>query len=405
MWRMRLQRGDREWAFVAILAVMALGHLLVRNAAPFVDENDHVGQIEIYRSGSFAQHPELTTFQGYHLTLWGISSLLRVEDLGGLRLFSCLFGLASVVAFYCCAAKRDRAAAPVRTLHYFLLPILFPYFFLVYTDPFAMLLLLLAVYGYFNQRYSFAGVCGGLSILVRQSNVVWICMLLAMAYVDAYGLSLRPSALWEHVKRCWLFILVIAGFVLFVALNRDIALGSIPHYPVGVLRLENVFFALAACSFLFLPALVACLPDIRRLVRARPWLLIIGVVLAGLYLLSFTVDHPFNSSPYFLRNRVLTILTSSIALKALLLPPIFFALLFLAVTPLNRRSAYLLYPFSLLSLLPFWLIETRYYIPPIALFLLFKGPEPFEQERRLVLYWGALSALLFALILSRRAFP
>ena len=401
----RIRCGAEEWTLITISAIVLIAGLFVKDLAGVVDEHHHVAQIEHYRHGSFAPDPGVATFPGYHLLLWGISAVFRLTTLNELRFLSCLLGLASVAVFYRCAVKIDPRVALVRTLEYFLLPILFPYFFLVYTDPCAMLFLLLAVSEYLDKRYVFAGIWAGLSVLVRQSCVFWVCLLLAMAYVDAYGFRLSKYALQEHLRRCWTFVLVIVGFSLFVLIAGQVAVASTQYHPLGIFRIENIIFSLLMVFLLFWPLLVPRLSEMYRLLKCHPWPFVAGFIMAGLCLWLFTVDHPYNVSSFFLRNRVLRLFTSNAALKAWLLLPVFLAILFLGVVSLRSQSQYLLYPFWLLSLLPFWLIETRYYIPPMALFLLFRQSESFVLERRLLMHWGGLSAIVFSNIVSRQAFP
>jgi alpha-1,2-glucosyltransferase len=403
--RIRTWQEKRVWGFLSVLTIATIAYLLIKDADLFVDEHDYVRQIESYRRGVFAHDPGLDTSPSYPMVIWGISSVLRSPTVSDLRLFTCILGLASVAAFYCCATKIDDRVALIRTFDYFLLPILFPYFFLIYTDPFAMLFLLLAVYGYLDKQYSLAGICSGLSVLIRQTHIIWVCMLLTMIYVDTYGFRLSWTALREHGKQCWSFVLVITGFSIFVLMNGGVAIGSPLYHPFLILRTENVFFSLFIFSFLFLPFYLSHLPEIYRLLKHQPLFLLAGLIVASVYLSLFTVDHPYNLSLFFLRNHFLQIFTSNILLKTLLFIPIFLAILSLAVSALGSRSQYLLYPFWLLALLPLWLIETRYYIPLMALFLLFKKPEPPALERRLLMYWGGLSAVVFLIILSRRAFP
>jgi len=81
-----------------------------------------------------------------------------------------------------------------------------------------MLFLLLAVYGY-SINNSLAGICSGLSVLIRQTHIIGVCMLLTMIYVDTYGFRLSWTALREHVKQCWSFVLVITGFSIFVLMK------------------------------------------------------------------------------------------------------------------------------------------------------------------------------------------
>jgi len=80
--------------------------------------------------------------------------------------------------------------------------------------------------------------------------------------------------------------------------------------------------------------------------------------------------------------------------KLVLFIPVALSVLALGVTRLQQRSFYWLYPFTLLSLIPFWLVEPRYYFVPYSLFILM-------QERRSPrLEWLAVGYnLVLALIL------
>jgi len=402
----KLSQRSVNWSVAAILSIATVGYLLIRDSDLLVDEIIHYRQIESYLHGVFERDPKLAMLPSYHLVIAALSYVLGVETISGLRLLSLIFGLASVFVFYRCSTKLNGQAASLRTLDYFLLPILFPYFFLLYTDSFAMLFLLLAVNEYLERRYSSAGVFCGLSILVRQTQVVWACMLLAMIYIDTNGCKFTWAAVQTLLKRCWVFVVVILGFGVFVINNGGLAVGYLQYHPSFTWNLENVFFSLLSFFFLFLPLHLVNLPQIRWPVK-QPYLFLIGcLVLSGIFMFTFTVDHPHNLYyRRFLRNRFLKIFTSNVLLQASLLIPILWSILSLSICSLHRRSQYLLYPFWLFSLLPVWLIEARYYIPAMTLFLLFKKPEQIKLEKWLACYLCILSTILFSIILSKKAFP
>jgi len=402
----KLSQRNVNWSVVVILSVAATGYLLIRNSDLLVDEIHNSRQIESYLHGVFERDPRLAVLPGYHLVIAALSYVFGVETISGLRLLSLIFGLVSAFVFYRCFTKLNGPAASLRTLDYFLLPILFPYFFLLYTDPFAMLLLLLAVHEYLEGRYSLAGVFCGLGVLVRQTQIVWTCMLLAMIYVDANGYKLTWAAVQALLKRCWVLVVVMSGFGIFVISHGEIAAGSLQNHPSFTWHLENIFFSLIVFFFLFLPLHLVSLPQMRWPVKQR-YVLVVGcVVLAGIFMLTFTVDHPHNLYyRRFLRNRFLKIFTSNVLLQASLLIPIVWSTLYLSICPLHRKSQYLLYPFWVFSLLPVWLIEARYYIPAMTLFLLFKKPEQIEREKWLSGYFCLVSTILFFIIWSKKAFP
>jgi len=77
----------------------------------------------------------------------------------------------------------------------------------------------------------------------------------------------------------------------------------------------------------------------------------------------------------FFRNLFLWEILRTPVSKSLYFLPIAYSILSLCVTPLKSRSFYLLYPFTILFLIPLPLIEIRYEFIPLALFLLFKEPD------------------------------
>jgi hypothetical protein len=78
--------------------------------------------------------------------------------------------------------------------------------------------------------------------------------------------------------------------------------------------------------------------------------------------------------------------------------PIAYSMLSLCVTRLERRSFYLLYPFTIFFLLPNEVIEVRYGFIPLALFLLFKEKDSWKMTAiTLAFYWIAIGLLIWAI--------
>jgi len=77
----------------------------------------------------------------------------------------------------------------------------------------------------------------------------------------------------------------------------------------------------------------------------------------------------------FFRNWLLWDMLRSPFNKCLYFLPMAYSILSLCVTPLVRKSFYLLYPFAVLFLIPLSLIDIRYGFIPLALFLIFKKPD------------------------------
>jgi hypothetical protein len=114
-----------------------------------------------------------------------------------------------------------------------------------------------------------------------------------------------------------------------------------------------------------------------------------GILTYLVYLLTFRSTHPYNQTQpaYFLRNQLLMTVTHSLALKTAFFIPVAWSMLSLGVTKLRQKNYYLLYPFTVLSLLPIWLIEPRYCFVPLSFFLLFKEEQsPLVEGLTIALY-------------------
>src|SRR6185369_1978231 len=72
----------------------------------------------------------------------------------------------------------------------YILPLLFPFHFLIYTDSFSTLILLLALLACIRGRPILCGMMAFGAMLVRQPNVLFVAFLLAYSYVEVNGSSL-----------------------------------------------------------------------------------------------------------------------------------------------------------------------------------------------------------------------
>ncbi len=398
---MEMKRGAHRRSSLlvagAIIGLAALGHLALRGRAPVSDEYFYYPQILEFASGSFALDPMITSLPGYYLVMSGFASLFGLESLDSLRGVTLLFALLLMVVFHRCSRRLDPALAPVRTLQLFLLPVLSPLLFILYTDPFSLLLLMFAFLECLRGRYHSCAIAATLSLVVRQTNIFWLAMLFAMTVVETHG-AIRPETLLRHARRYWGFVLGFAGFALFVLLNHGVAMGDTKHHPAFSVHLGNLFFWLLMYWVLFLPSNLANLGRIVRLVRRRPWIVAGIVALFVAYMLSYRADHPYNDpvgEDWYLRNRILGLTVAPTLAKVATFVPVAWAALSLGVTRLQRRSLYLLYPFTALSLVFVWLIDPRYYVSSMALLILGKRSEGSWVEWVTVVWFLVITVYLY----------
>jgi alpha-1,2-glucosyltransferase len=269
-------------------------------------------------------------------------------------------------------------------------------FFLIYTDITSLLFVLLMVLSAVKKRPRQAGLFGLISCLIRQNNVVWVAFVLVWSYVDENGWTWAPIK--QTLVKYWLFLLTGTLFVVFVFANGGVAIGDKSAHPVSAVHLGNVFFLMFLSFFLFLPLFWARRHEALSPMRTWPAWLGVGVLFATFWL-GFSVDHPYNTQEgdRFMRNAVLIFFSSTALSKFSFFVPVALAMLSLRVVRL-RSHWWLLYPFTILFLLPAWLIEQRYYLIPLSLFLLAREPLGDFVERLQVGWFFVMSIVLFVVV-------
>lgn len=389
------------WMSVGFIsALLACTHLFFMRGPLLVDEYAHVRQIHTFLTWSLKSNPDITMIPGYHVILAALAGLTGWRTDASLRSFSFLFGIGCVVL----VARLTRSA--YRSLLFACLPIIFPFFFLVYTDIASLFFVLLGLYLVSLRRYTLGGFAAIAACAIRQNNIVWLAFLGVFSYLGTLAGSPDRHIWQRHVKTLWSFGLGMILFLLFLLSNRGSAsLGDERSHPTGPLHMTNIWFMLALFGLLFLPfALPRAFETLRRFGRARSfWAGASGLFL--LYLATFTNTHPYNLqwSHYILRNAILISATRDLAHKTLFFIPVSIAVAALCSTPLHPPVRYLLlYPATVLFLLPSWLVEQRYYIIPYTLFIVL-APSCFLPDdtssrtpTRTIVAWTWIALLLAA---------
>ncbi len=379
------------------VVIMTVGFVYFLDNGHGVDENIHYDQIVRIVGGDWSLNPALTMLPGYHaaiaLLAWPAGASARA-----VRVATFALSVVSVLVFHALARRVRADHAGTRTLQFALLPILFPQFFLVYTDVASLLCVLLMMVATTGRRYRTAGLLGLVACIVRQDNVVWAAFAVCWSYLREHGWRWRPVR--ESLARYWTFVLTGVAFIVFVALNHgQVALGNdVGSHPTGSLHIGNVVLILAFSGVTFAPlwwgyrgAMAAGLS------RWWPWAVV--AALFAVYWTGFVIDHPHNNerADYFLPNAVLQWAVSTPGAKIGFFLPVAFGVVAFATAPLGPWW-WLLYPFAVLFLLPEWLIAPRYCIIPVALFLAAREPTHPWSERTQTVVCAALSLVSYLVI-------
>jgi len=402
--------SERRWmagqalALLLVFVILLAEFKFMSNVRPLVDEGNNFRQITRYIHGDFSMEPQMNVIPGYHALVALAMAVFHKTGIFTARLVSVGISIVSVAVFYLLTLKLYQRPSITKTFQYTFFPILFPFFVLVYTDILALLLVLLAFYLILWKRYTLAGFVGILSVLARTNNIAWLAFLYVIVYFENYSLSWQDFL--KSWRKTWIYWVGFIAFLAFLVLNKGIALTDKAAQPTGVLQTGNVFFLLFLFFLLFIPMNIANFPRIVRFVRDHKgtWLGIIVVFLV--YFLTFSSTHHYNEIDlnYYLRNKLLAAVTTNRGLEIAFFLPIAYALFSLCVTTLHEKRFYWLYPFTVLSLIPFWLIEPRYSFVPLALFILFKKERSPWVEWITIGMYLVLSAVLLYFIHNRKVF-
>lgn len=394
-----------RWRLVGLLLLLTLIACFIRLAAwqsqAIVDEGVHVPQVSSFMSGSWDTHPDLAMIPGYHVVMAGLMSASGLSSLGAMRGISALFGLSAALAFYFIRRKLGDEDALASAALFFVCPLFFPYYFLVYTDIFSLTVVLLAVLSAISGRHLLAACIMTLSLAARQNNVIWAAFLAAYAAWPALTKAdSNPRAmLKEAVVPALPYLLPAAAFLLYWRWNGAIVFSAkvAGGHPDLTLHGGNVWFALFLFMVLFPREAWKGLQSFGEAVRARPWLLVIPVVLCAWVRMRGSGDnHAYYD--YFIRNAFIAFVAHGWArfcfgiLVALAACSIVF-------TRFRDPRGALIYPFSVICLASSVLIENRYSIIPFALWMAFRQD---NSPRWMLPAWLALSALLCYGVLTLR---
>jgi alpha-1,2-glucosyltransferase len=391
---------------------LALALLAMHAPTAFVDEPVHYGQIDLFDHGDFRLfRPFLTMLPGYHVL---VSALLWATDwrsLAGARFVSALFGLCTIGAFHLARRRawtgENAATAALATLQFALLPILLPYDFLVYTDVLSLGLVLAATAATLSGRHVLSAALMIASMTVRQTNVIWLPLLAGMTL---WAQRQQGTAGWRRQFGCvWPYLVGVALFAGYWLWNGSISLSKeqTAMHPDWSLHPGNIHFALFLCGLLLPLHVAGGCRTFASTLRSKPWLLLLPVTAFAVIWLTFRVDHPFNQlvDPLTLHNFVLQQCRDNAWCKAAYCLVAVAALCGLASTHLRPRAALLLYPCAILALAGFWVVEQRYALIPIALWLVFRERRSEAVETATMALWAVAAVCVCLGTFAGQFFP
>jgi hypothetical protein len=389
-------------AGLVVLAVLfgCCVHLALGQSQAIVDEGVHVPQITSFMSGSWGTHPYLAMIPGYHLVMAGLMDASGLSSLGAMRGESAVFGLAAALVFFFIRRKLGDEDAIASAAMFFVFPLFYPYYFLVYTDIFSLSLVLLGVLSAVHGKHLLAACIITLSLAARQNNVIWGAFLAAYAAWPA--LASRDSGVWLPLKAAAIkalpYLLPLLAFLAYWRWNGTIAFSATVAGAHPDLRFHagNVWLALFLFLVLFPREAWQGIQSFGAGVRARPWLLLAPVVLCGWIRLHGSGDNQAFQD-YFIRNAFIAYVAHGWTRVGFCILVALAACSILHTRFRDPRGV-LIYPFSIVCLASSALIENRYAIVPFALWMVFRQD---DSPRWMLPVWLGVSVLLTYGVLTR----
>jgi len=412
--------------FSATLSVV--GNLVNVNVPkPYMDEIFHIPQAQKYCEKDFTSwDPKITTLPGLYLISVGIvsplnsvASILSGEppdqintcSTSNLRSLNLIFGLVNLALTYCITEqlhgeKHDYKPnlAVLNSINLSLLPVLFMFNLLYYTDTVSTMMVLLTYSLHLAEHPYLSSLAGLCAVLCRQTNIVWVFLVAALRAGDHWLEEVqhlqaklkRPTTIalttygqavellhgsvhllqcpWRAAKTlgsivvdCGGYILVGISFLVFIKLNGGIVVGDRSAHTAVVHLPQLFYFALFFSALGFPHVLPNTLRFLHLVNRHRLTAMAITLVMM-IIVHTNTLAHPYLLAD----NRHLTfylwrrLLVRHWTVKYLLVPVYMFAGWSVGRC-LDKASLVLrlVLPMCLVaSLVPQALLEFRYFILP-----------------------------------------
>ncbi|XP_071816104.1 dol-P-Glc:Glc(2)Man(9)GlcNAc(2)-PP-Dol alpha-1,2-glucosyltransferase-like [Apostichopus japonicus] len=322
--------------FVLVTAVIFLQVEKFQHT-PYMDEIFHVPQAQKYCAGNFTEwDPMITTPPGLYVMsvalIQPVSQLLQVERedictthvLRMTNIFFAVMNFFVLDALYRRIHRDNRVSdgmLPSATaFNISIFPVLYFFSNLYYTDMGSTSFVLLA---YLSSQYSnhfLAAIFGILSLLFRQTNIVWVVFLagitfarlferdavksqnqtkqMSKSYLSAvqaalnYALSVKN--LRKIVTHLWLYALVVACFLAFVFINKGIVLGDKEHHQ-AVFNVPQLFYFFALTAGFAAPVLVS-VEKVNRFLKTvksnfGSWVIVMLMMVGAVH--QFTYVHKY----------------------------------------------------------------------------------------------------------------
>jgi alpha-1,2-glucosyltransferase len=331
----------------------------------------------------------------YHAANALFVKLFSFSEFNLLRFSNLLLSAIVIPAFLALVKTFYPHQAYIRTLQFVFIPFLFPLFFLVYTDLFSLAFVLIMIERTLKKNYYVAAVFAFFAVFIRQPNLIWAGYCCLLILLDIERPLVSKAFITSFLKKIWPFILVFLSFGLFVIWNGGVAVGDAEQHQISF-NISNFYFFLLVSFALYLPYNIARLGDVKDLLVSNKWMIILIIMLFFVYMFTYEHPHKYNTKELsFYRHNLFLYYSCDVYWLRILsyFAMTWMALSFYAAAHVSeyRKPLLLLVPITLLSIVPLPLIEQRYYLVSLALFIAMRPSIPEKVTTLTLVYYIGIS--------------
>jgi len=360
--------------------------LLSINKSFLMDENTGNGdQVDNFAKGKYEIVDTLTMPPTYHLIVGSIARTFNLKNVIWYRLINLFLVIWIIPTFYYLCEKNI-----LRTLQFSIFPIMFPFYILVYTDLFSLLMILLSFLLLTKKRYYLSAFTGTIAMFTRQDNIIWIL------FFCSYIFFIEKK---DYFRKIYGYIMSIILILSYLILYRGkLVLGDNIQHPI-MFHHNNIWFFLFVFFLIFFPIIITHLKEIKNyLIIYKDYIAILLIIMIFVFI-NFTNRHFYNQEKGFWFNEILLLANNNIIFKIIFVLIIATSIAYLLTVRFKSLKEYLIYPFSIIFLSISLLIEPRYYFITFSFFMIFRKEEKKEIEKFLLIYYSIISIFFFLRLL------
>ncbi|XP_058449613.1 putative Dol-P-Glc:Glc(2)Man(9)GlcNAc(2)-PP-Dol alpha-1,2-glucosyltransferase [Malaya genurostris] len=320
---MQIQSGFLVFLVFYTLITLVLLHAVYRTSQLIVDEEFHLRQGEHFCRGRFhVWDPKITTFPGLYLISASLLGPFKACSVYALRLTS---AIASIVNAYfifiirrTVVGKQEDARVLLESISLAILPPLYFFSHLYYTDVLSVTMVLMMIYFSLKEKHNYGALLAFFAIMMRQTNIVWVGYILGWRALDLAMKLCLPNENHQYRLRDLLttvqtllgsrfmfvrviklifssyygYILNILAFMAFLYWNGSIVVGDKSAH-VAAIHLPQIFYFTLFFATFSGSELLTLLPRVLRLVRNRWYITAFGMALFAWIVQQNTIVHPY----------------------------------------------------------------------------------------------------------------